>query len=293
MNRLIIGCGYLGRRIATIWKNQGDRVFLITRNENRAREFESQNFFPLLADITQRKSLQALNDLPELDTLLFAVGMDRSRYQTVREVYVDGLNNVIESINDTNKIDHWIHISSTGVYGDSGGEWIDETSPTNPQREGGIACLEAEHLLKASRVGKQSTILRFAGIYGPDRIPTRSTIEQRKWNRLSSAGFVNLIHVDDGASITARIADSSSEKQGEVFCVSDGQPPRRRDYYQFIASLLGVETIQWNEDPPDPSRRAGSNKRVSNQKLVHTFGVKFQYPDYRLGIQHAMSADSS
>lgn len=290
MNRLIIGCGYLGSRVAEIWKNQGDKVFLMTRNADRAVALKNQDFSPIQADITQPESLSTLGTLPPMDTILFAVGMDRSRYKTVHEVYVDGLQNVFNALRPAAFPEQFIYVSSTGVYGNADGNWLDEDSSTDPQREGGKACLAAEELIRNSEIADRSTILRFAGIYGPQRVPTQSTIEAGNWNRLSSAGYVNLIQVDDGANLINIMAQQRLG-QGEIFCVSDGCPPMRKDYYEYIAELLDISSIPWSEEPLDPkTRRAGSNKRISNRKLIDATGYQFQFPDFRSGVRHAIQA---
>jgi len=236
MKRLVVGCGYLGLRVAKRWLAAGDSVFAVTRSESRAKEFRTEGITPILGDVTQPESL---DNLPEVDSVLFAVGMDRSKYSDIRLVYVDGLKHIIERIPET--ISHFIYISSTGVYGDFGGQWIDETAATQPAREGGKACLEAEQLIAKSKFAKRSTILRFAGIYGPDRVPTRNLIQSKDWKKLSAAGYLNLIQVDDGAKIVTIVAQT--EPSGETFVVSDGQPPLRKQYYEFIARQFGVAEI--------------------------------------------------
>lgn len=287
MNRLILGCGYLGKRVAVIWKNRGDDVYVLTRSSRRAAEFAELGMIPIEGDITQPDTLR-LPQLPPIETVLFAVGMDRQKYATVREVYVDGLTNTLEALSGV-PCGHFIYISSTGVYGDAQGAWLDEASETNPMREGGKACVAAEQLLLHDDHVTRKTILRFAGIYGPDRVPTRDTIKERKWNRLTANGHLNLIQVDDGASIVEVVADSERDSD-EIYCVSDGAPPIRREYYEFIAQQLGIDGIPWSETNTDPTKsRSGSNKRISNKKLMSSFEFEFKFPDYRSGVVHAIS----
>ena len=284
MNRLIFGCGYLGSRVAKRWLESGDNVYSITRDRSRAEEIKSLGFLPIIADITEPDTLVGL---PKAETVLFAVGMDRTRYDDIRLVYVDGLQHVLDKIG--NELAHFIYVSSTGVYGDFGGQWIDEHSPTEPAREGGKACLEAEHLIAASDLSARATILRFAGIYGPGRVPTRQLIESKQWKKLSAVGYLNLIHVDDGARIIEQV--SNQPPSGETFIVSDGQPPLRRDYYEFIANHFGLSEIPWGQsETRSENSRSGSSKRVSNQKLVDRFHAEFAFSDYKAGLSHAFDA---
>lgn len=281
MNRLIFGCGYLGKRIAKKWVAAGDRVYAVTRKAENVPQLESLGLTPLIGDVTNPESLA---NLPDAETVLVAVGMDRTQYSDIREVYVDGLRNVLSHLSDATS--HLIYVSSTGVYGDFGGRWIDETAPTNPTRDGGRACLEAEEMIAASRFGSSSTVLRFAGIYGPGRVPTRALIESKQWNKLS-AGFLNLIQADDGANVIQTVAAESPESQ--TFHVSDGNPPLRREYYQFIAEYLGVGEICWKESDRAPQNpRSASNKRVSNRKLLERYGIQFEFPDFKAGLTQAL-----
>ena len=282
MKRLIIGCGYLGQRIANRWVATGDIVYAVTRKEERASELASSGMRPIIADVTQPQSLQ---NLPETDTVLLAVGMDRSRYSDIREVYVDGLQNVLAKLSPTTS--HLIYISSTGVYGDFGGAWIDETAPAIPTREGGKACLEAEQMIATSRFGNASTVLRFAGIYGPDRVPTKALIESNQWKKLSANGYLNLIHVDDGARIIEAVAAQSPS--GQLYLVSDGHPPLRREYYEYIARHFGVAEIPWEEVESTPENsRSANNKRICNNKLIERYDINFEHPNFRSGLAQSL-----
>ncbi len=285
MNRLVLGCGYLGLRVARLWKSQGDEVYAVTRCQNNAELMKQEGIIPLIADITEPKSVSRL---PKTDTVLFSVGMDRKKYDSVHNVYVNGLKNVLSGISEVPS--QFIYISSTGVYGNFDGAWIDENSPTAPAREGGKACLAAEEILRNGRFAAQSCILRFAGIYGPQRVPTKALIESQQWKKISSDGFLNLIHVDDGANIIQKVAERAIA--GEIFNVSDGNPPKRKEYYQFIAEQLGLPEIPWKEtEAANENTRSGSNKRVSNKKLVGQLGNLFHYENFQMGLRQAITFD--
>src|SRR5690606_32277786 len=84
--RLILGCGYLGRRVARLWREQGDRVYALTRSAENAEAFRAEGLEPIVGDILQPESLKAL---PDCDTLLYAVGFDRTAGRTQRDVSVN------------------------------------------------------------------------------------------------------------------------------------------------------------------------------------------------------------
>ena len=101
--------------------------------------------------------------------VLFAVGFDRAAGGSIDEVYAGGVQNVLAALpSDVGRV---IYISTTGVYGNAGGEWVDEDTPPDPQRDGGRASLAAEQVLAASPFASRGVVLRLAGIYGPGRIP--------------------------------------------------------------------------------------------------------------------------
>ncbi len=165
MTKLIFGCGYLGERVARRWQAAGQLVTIVTRSRERAGRFRRDGLNVTVADVTQPESLY---DLPTAETVLFAVGYDRSadtRGLSILEVYAGGMRNVLAALpHDTAR---FIYISTTGVYGPGSGEWVDEMTTPNPQREGGQASLAAEQILTAHPLGSRGFILRLAGIYGP------------------------------------------------------------------------------------------------------------------------------
>ena len=191
MKRLVIGCGYVGWPTALDWLRQGDDVFALTRSAPTANRMSKVGLTPLLGDITD---IDSLPDFPSVDTVLFAVGMDRSKYQDVRSVYVEGLANTLQRIADCKR---FVYLSTTGVFGNVTDETVTENSPTSPTRDGAIASLEAEQLLLQHPVAKSLVRLRLAGIYGPDRIPSLKFLRAGQLEKLRPEGFLNLIHLSD------------------------------------------------------------------------------------------------
>lgn len=282
MQVLVIGCGYLGQRAAGIWQENGCEVFAVTRSAENSQRLQSLGLHPVIADVTKPDSLK---NLPATDIVLFAVGFDRTAYIDIRDVYVQGMTNVLVQLKASVK--QLIYISSTGVYGDHGGSWIDELTPTSPQRAGGRACLEAEQLIAASRFAELSTVLRLAGIYGPDRIPRLAAIQRGDWASLPSDGHVNLIQVHDAAQIIVEIA--RQEIRNELFLVSDGNPPSRREFYDYIAQQLNAGPIDWSCQPePAAATRSGADKKICNQKLRQQVNYSLKFPDYKVGVKAAL-----
>ncbi len=285
MRRLIIGCGYLGRRVAQRWLDAGDSVFALTRSTDNAQVLRELGIEPLIGDVTQTDSL---SELPDCDTVLHAVGFDRSAAPSKREVYVDGLRNVLDRMAD--RCGRFLHISSTSVYGQEDGQLVDEDSPCEPQHESGQICLEAEQLVseRLSRGAlRAATILRLSGIYGPQRLLARTeAIREKQPLPGNPDAWLNLIHVDDAAAAVVAAADSSME-QSSLFLVSDDQPIRRRTYYETFARLLNVDEVRFDADAPARHTR-GLGKRCCNQRLRNELAVAFQFPTIETGLLQSL-----
>jgi nucleoside-diphosphate-sugar epimerase len=279
--KLIFGAGYLGARVAGRWQAAGDEVFVVTRSRQRADEFIALGLRAIVADVTVPESLKGL---PSVETVLFAVGFDRAAGKPIEEVYVEGLQNVLRALpSTTGRI---IYISSTGVYGDSGGDWVDEQTPCNPQRAGGQACLAAEQFLMSPHHdwGEKSIVLRLAGLYGPGRIPRRESLLAGEPIPAPSEGFLNLIHVDDAVSVVL-----AAEKQANcprVYNVSDGRPGRRTEYYEELARLVGAPPPRFVAPPPasPAAQRAASDKRIGNVRMREELRVELRFPSFREGL---------
>lgn len=282
MAKLVFGCGYLGLRIAKLWRQSGEQVVAVTRSAERAALFSADGLEPLVADLNQADTLAPIGQLSGIDTVLFAVGFDRTAGSTIRDVYVDRLSRVLGVLPAASR---FIYIGSTGVYGQVAGDIVDETSPCQPTREGGIACLAAEQLLRQSNLADRTIILRLAGIYGPGRIPRAKELQAGAAIAAPGEGYLNLIHVDDAARIV--LLAEQRAKPPKLYCVSDGQPVQRHEYYQELARLVGAPTPRFI-DPPSQSpaaQRAASDKRISNALLAQDLAPVLLYPNYREGLR--------
>ena len=279
MNPLIVGCGFLGLPLAQQWAKTPS-TYATTRSNERAAEFRKQNISPVVCDLTDSASVQqALDGLPQMETIVCAVGMDRSRYSDIRDVYVNGLQRFFDAWKYP--IKHFIYISSTGVFGNFDGQWIDESAATVPAREGGKACLEAERLI--AQTTDNWTVLRMAGLYGGQRVPTRQIIEQKDWGKLSPSGYLNLIHQTD--AVNAIMATAQRKPMGQIIHCSDGNPPLRKDYYQYIADQVELGPIQWPEKSEvDVQSRSANSKRIGNQKMLDLLELELVHPDFKSGL---------
>ncbi|MCA8983367.1 MAG: SDR family oxidoreductase [Planctomycetaceae bacterium] len=280
-DRLVVGCGYLGERVATLWSEQGLRVAVTTRSAERAERLRAAGFTPFVCDVLDPASLARL---PAADVLLHAVGFDRSTGQSQREVAVTGLKNLLAAT--SGRIEKWIPISSTSVYGQREGELVDEDSPTLPTRENGQIVLDAEQVVRESSVNW--VILRLAGIYGPQRLLAR--IRDRR-EAIPVAGnpdaWLNLIHVRD---CVAAVDQAAKRPLGhEIILVADDRPITRREYYETLAKLLQAPAPEFLPDQPDAKGDRGRNKRCHNAKLHRLLLPELLFPTIGQGLPDAIA----
>ena len=287
--KLVIGCGYLGLRVAACWVAQGKTVHGVTRSTGTAKRFCEMGICPIVADVTDTQSLAAIGKLTNIDTVLFAVGFDRSAGVPIHDVYVDGLQRVMEVL--PREIERFVYISSTGVYGQTDGSWVDEDSPCEPTRDGGKACLNAEQLLQSSPFADRVIVLRLAGIYGPERVPRKADLLTNK--SFPQSGHLNLIHVEDAAATV--LAAEQLTTPPDTYVVSDGHPVLRCDYYSELRRLLNVRTSTTEEadnemlDGTSSKLRARADKKIRADKFLRELKVELKFPSYREGLAAILS----
>jgi nucleoside-diphosphate-sugar epimerase len=286
---LIIGCGYLGQRLGTRLVREGGRVYGTVRSRGRADEIAAIGIEPVIADVLRPETLARL---PEAGRVFYAVGFDRAVGAAMREVYVDGLRDVLDRL--PGSVRRLVFASSTGVYGQAGGEWVDEDSPTAPEHESGRVVLEAEGLVRgwaASRPDASAVILRFAGLYGPGRVVRRAMLERGEPIPGDPDKFLNLVHIDDAARAAA--AALEAEAPAPVYLVADDRPVTRREYYATAARVIGAPEPRF-EVPRTGSveaARDATSKRVANRRMKADLDIIPRYLDITTGLADALGTD--
>ena len=279
MTRLVIGCGYLGRRVAKKWLDQGEAVAVVTRSDEQAEALREEGFLPVVGDVTDAEGVRSL---PAVRTVLYAIAYDRHSGVPRRDVVVGGLQNVLDGLSSL--VERLIFISSTGVMGSHDGRWVSETASCNPQREAGRCGLDAEMLLRSHEIGRRAVILRLAGMYGPGRLPKLADVQAGRPVAAPDDAYLNLIHVEDAVESILRAEARATA--GDLYLVSDGNPTRHREFYSEMARQLGVGPIDFCS--PEPGSRgaaaASGNKRVSNRRMLEELKVELAYSSYREGL---------
>jgi nucleoside-diphosphate-sugar epimerase len=283
---LIAGCGDVGTALGLALAADGDEVVGLRRHPEGLPA-------PILGVAGDLVTGDGVADAAEgVNALVYAAAADRFSDDAYRRTYVDGLANVLAALRAARApLEHVLFTSSTAVYAQSDGGWVDETSPTEPQGFSGRTLLEAEELL--ARSGIPATVLRLAGIYGPGR--TRLIEEVRSGAVTVDDGapvFANRIHVADCAGAIRHLLRLPSSSG--IWLGVDHDPCERGVVLDWLADRMGA---------PRPRRvtgavrERGGNKRCSNAKLVRS-GYVFRHPSFRDGYGELVSpapqsADSS
>lgn len=272
---LIAGCGDLGSHVAkTVLQQSGHCVWGLKRSLESGIT-QVPGFHWHVADLSKPETLTMLP--AGITHILFAAAPNLRTESAYREVYFDGLNNVVRAALNP-ALTRILFISSSAVYGEHGDEWVDENTSVNPQNFNGRILLDSERWL--SQFGKEHDIktisLRLSGIYGPGRT---SLLEKLKLGQLgapsSPTHWANRIHVEDAANAIVHLLHLP-DPMG-TYLVTDSTPLPLRTLYESLARLVGGPT------PPDAAApRFVGSKRLSNARLCAS-GFDFKWPESLAG----------
>jgi nucleoside-diphosphate-sugar epimerase len=184
-----------------------------------------------------------------------------------------------------------VYVSTTGIYGDCGGAWVDETREPQPTAARALRRYDAERELGAWRSAGRGevVILRVAGIYGPFKLPLERLQRREPMIAAADAPWTNRIHIDDLVSVCE--AAMVRGRDGEAYNVSDGQPGNMRDYFDRVADAFGLERPpEVSLDDARAQLSAGmlsylaESRRLDNGKMLDHFNLELRYPDLASGL---------
>lgn len=284
--RVIAGCGYLGRRVADQWRSSGCEVVALTRSADRAEDFRKGGITPFVTNLAAESDLRPL---PPADVVLWAVGFDHTADVTRDDIWLRGLQRLLSRLSSAPR--HFLYVSSTGVYGQSDGQTVDEETPPDPRTEGGRCCVAAEQLLRQHCTQffpqTQLVILRMAGIFGPGRLLRRiADLQNHKPLPGDPDQWLNLIHVQDAVQMINYV--SSADAVPPVINVVNSDTVTRRQYYARLAELVKAPEPVF-EVSSTPARQRGGNKRVVS-RYRHLLSAGFEHDDVLAGLEHAVVA---
>lgn len=266
---LIVGCGYIGLPLARHFNARGWHVIGLTGSEPSAAGLSSEPFPVLGLDIT--KSLTRLQPRA-FDVVIHCASSGRRGTEAYEALFLSGTRNLLSALT----INHFIFVSSTSVYGQTDGSWVNEESPADPSRQTGQMLHAAEEIV----LEQQGTVARLAGIYGPGRcVPLRKLLDQTATIEGQGERIMNLIHRDDAVSALFFLAEHDLTG---IYNVTDNEPVSQLDWFRYVCGQLDRPLPPFG--PRDLARKRGwTSKHVSNQRLRQA-GWKPRFETFREGL---------
>lgn len=285
MSLLIVGCGYVGRPVAAAWLSSGQAVAAVTRGGDSVATLERAGIQPVVADWLDSGIQWQIPFQPSC-ALVAVPHREDERFGV--DTHIVGLQNLMARCPELKRL---IVLSTTGVYHQHDGGWVDEQSPTEPTRIGPQIALAAERWLRDKCGERLATSLRLAGIYGPGRVPLLAKLRERAPIPVGE-GSLNLIHLDDITSTIVRLLESLP--QSPLYVLADGRPVERRQFYLDAARIFQTPEPQFVEASAESSRgaRSESNKRINPAKILREYQITLRYPNHLSALQ-ALAAMSS
>lgn len=291
---LIVGCGDIGLRAAQLLRppsgavrGHGPRVLALTSNAQRAGELRQLGITPLLGNLDVLPSLRRLRGIAHHVIHMApppSQGLADTRTQHLLQVLAQG--RLPRSV---------VYGSTTGVYGNCEGHWVDETRAVNPATDRARRRVDAEQRLLhfGLRSGVQVNVLRIPGIYAPDRVGGTPRTRLEKGLPVLQGPedvFTNHIHADDLARIT--VAAMWRGKPQRVYIACDHTQLRMGDYFDVAADLYGLPR------PPRVSRVEaqrtlptmmlsfmGESRRLRNVRMLQELRLRLRYPTVHEGLK--------
>lgn len=269
------GCGDLGERVGRLLLKRGDQVVALRRHPPAE---ETTAITWLGADLTRADTLLSL---PTGITQLVYLPAPGAREQTAyRAIYVDGLRNLLNAL-DRTSLQRVLFVSSSAVYGEHAGAWVDESTPTAPLGFNGEILLEAERWLLAQPL--RAMVLRLAGLYGPGRM---QWVERLRAGQMTAprapTHWANRMHVDDAAAAVVHLLGVSEPES--LYLGADDTPQPLDELYDYLAALIGASSV-----PEGPAPAGVGSKRLNNARLLGS-GFRCRWPDAREGYADAWHA---
>lgn len=275
---LIAGAGDVGGRLARLLAAEGHEVWALKRHPA-----ELAGVRVLLADVTRPETLAALPD--GLDALVVALAPGESGAAAYERVYVEGTRNLLRALaGQALRRQFWV--SSTSVYGEDAGEWIDETTPARPASATGRLLLAAE--AEARAAPWPCTVLRLGGLYGPGRHRLLRRVDSGEPVATRPLAWSNRIHAEDAAGLLAHLLRQAlaGVTPPPLMLGVDDAPSPQHEVLAWLAQAMGRPPLPTCELPgsaPD----AATGKRIRNRAL-HASGYVLRYPDYRAGYAQVL-----
>jgi nucleoside-diphosphate-sugar epimerase len=268
---LIAGCGYVGSATADLFQARGWQVEGWTHSNESAEKLVTKPYLVRAVDISDPAAVR--KSAAPFDLVLHCASSGGGGPTSYQRVYLEGARNLIEQLQPP----RLLFTSSTSVYAQRGGEWVDEESPAEPAHETGKILRETEELLRQNR----GTVVRLAGIYGPGRAALlRKFLAGEARIEGDGSRFLNQAHRDDIAAALFLLGTTSPLES--IYNVCDNEPIAQRAAFEWLARKLGCAVPETTGQSP-ARKRGASNKRVSNHRL-RALGWSPAFPTFQSGM---------
>ena len=281
---LIVGCGDIGLRVAALHNAAGDEVVGVVRSQSSALRMSDAGIQAVIADL-------------DLSGLLAPAGRFDVVYHFMPPPPHGDHDSRTEALLSTlPPFPRLVYMSTTSVYGDHGGGWVDENTPVNPSSQRGRRRVDAEHQLMSWGVanGVSVIILRVAAIYGPGRLPLQRLREGAVAVRPEEAPPTNRIHADDLAAVC--FAAARQAHHGDIFNCADGAPSSQAEFLMTLSKLAGTpppKLIAARDAesmlPASMLEFLSDSKRIRAERIRKVLGVELRNPDHESGLRSSLA----
>lgn len=270
---LIVGCGTIGTQLAHNLSAKGHHVTGLKRNPPK---FDIEDIDYFTGDISLAQDLVELPS--DFEYVYFILSPDGRYKESYQAVYETGLNNLIDRFAKKGVSPHWFFISSTSVYGQTEGEWVDEESIAEPENITSQYIRQAEQQLMD--LNPQNIVVRFSGIYGPGREYLLRMAKQQTAIQKIPPYYTNRIHEQDCIGVLVFLLEQSlaGVAMDQCYLASDDNPASMWDVISWLTEHMNCPAPKVKVNDKDVIM----NKRCNNKRLK-SLGYQFQYADFKAG----------
>jgi nucleoside-diphosphate-sugar epimerase len=285
----IVGCGDIGSQVARACLERGDEVMGWVATDASLARLKGLGIPAVQVNLDDDKA-----GIPEVQgqQVYYFVPPPGSGQEDTR------VAKLIRHFRESGSPERVVYLSTTGVYGDCRGEWVDESWPTLPQADRARRRLAAETRWRewSGSTGGELVILRVAGIYGPGKLPIKRLRSGQPMVSETDSPITNHIHSYDLVQVC--LAAMQRGSSGEIYNVSDGHPGSMTGYFNQVADFLGlprppVISMAEAERQLSPGMLSylGESRRLSNRKLLAELGIVLRYPGLQEGLPASIQLD--
>lgn len=285
----VVGCGAIGTQVAGRWLAQQAKVGAMARSSDAAARLAALGIEPVTGDLDQPASLLRLS-LSDHWIYYFVPPPSKGTTDPRMRHFVSALGEMASAPAGI------VYISTSGVYGDCKGNWVDEESVPAPVTDRARRRLDAETQLRAYGVkrGVAVMVLRVGGIYGPNRLPVARLRQGVPVLDPRQAPYTNRIHADD--LVSACVAVVERGRPDRIYNICDDAPSTMTDYFFAVADALGLPrppqvSLAEAQQVLSPAMLSylAESRRMRNQRMHEELGLELRYPDLAAGLTELSS----